>query len=200
MRTKTLIRFSIALTAGLLAVVPVALASPGDHQVGTLTIAGITGGTSTGSGSGGMDVYSYGISAKRLVSSSGGGGGAGKATVSELSVLKHADQASPKLFLAVATGQHFTGAQLDLTGDSGQLPFLTYCFRDVQAASDRQYNDGSASQAAPSEALSLHFARVTIVYSAFGFFSKQGFDFRNNVTNTDACTPPASSNNGRANK
>ncbi len=46
---------------------------------------------------------------------SGGGAGAGKVSVHDISIIKRIDKASPKLFLACATGQHIATVTLSVT-------------------------------------------------------------------------------------
>jgi type VI protein secretion system component Hcp len=198
MRTKNLIRFAIALAAGVLAVVPVAVAAPGDNKIGSLTIQGVTANSSGPSGS---DVYSYDISVKRpgSVSSVGKGAGASKATPSNLTVLKHIDNATPALFVAVASGQSFRSAKLDLDGGTGNA-YLSYCFGNVLPVLDHHYNDGSAPDTTTRETLSLLFTGLAIsVRGPFdGSDLTQGFDFSRNVKSPGYC--PTLANNTRAHK
>jgi type VI protein secretion system component Hcp len=200
MSPKILARLTVALVLGALAaVVPVAMAAPGDHQVGTLTINGVTGGgsyNSNGSGpTGVIDVYGYSLSIRRPSSlGSSGGGGVGKATPSELSIVKRADQATPGLYADVARGRLYSGAKLSLADGNGGSPYLTYCFTSLQPVADHQYNTGDDAPAngqsgVLAEGLSLKFSKVSITFS--GPFQSsdisQGFDFSKNVPVTGGC-------------
>jgi type VI secretion system secreted protein Hcp len=94
----------------------------------------------------------------------GGGGGAGKVQIQDFHFVKRLDKASPKLFLAVSTGQHLKSAVVTgrHAGRQGQ-DFLVYRLSDVQVSS---YQIGALSHAAgePSDQISLNFGRVEIEY------------------------------------
>ncbi|WP_266190282.1 type VI secretion system tube protein Hcp [Candidatus Nitrososphaera gargensis] len=54
----------------------------------------------------------------RVTPSSGGGGGAGKATFSDLNIMKTLDKSLPKLFEAVASGEHIREVKFSGTTDT----------------------------------------------------------------------------------
>jgi type VI secretion system Hcp family effector len=201
MHFKKITRFAIALVAGGLAVVPVAMgADPGSNRVGQLTISGVTGGTSSGAG-GAMDVYLYDISIKNnsTIGSSSSGAGAGKATASQLQVIKHPDQATPKLFNLVASGQRMKDARLEINGAGGASPYLTYCFSDVGVTSDHHYASGANEGDSPQEAVSLNFTRLAVTFNGpLGNDLTQGWDFSRNSKAPAYCPSPV--NNTRAHK
>jgi type VI secretion system secreted protein Hcp len=74
----------------------------------TLTIEGLDGANA-------LDVqsFSWGIENPVTIGSGGGGAGTGKAKLSDLIVERSADAASPGLFRAAATGEHFPSATLE---------------------------------------------------------------------------------------
>jgi type VI protein secretion system component Hcp len=74
----------------------------------TLTIEGLEGANA-------LDVqsFSWGIENPVTTGTGGGGAGTGKAKLSDLTVERAADAVSPRLFQAVATGEHFPSATLE---------------------------------------------------------------------------------------
>jgi len=95
--------------------------------------------------------------------SSGGGGGAGKASLQDISFGKSLDKSSPKLFLAVATGQHFTKA-IFTARSSGENPqeYLKVTLENIMVTS---YNIGGSSGDRPTDNVSLNFAKFTLEYT-----------------------------------
>jgi type VI secretion system Hcp family effector len=100
----------------------------------------------------------------------GGAGGAGKAQFGPLVVIKAVDSATPKLFLAAATGQHQAQAQVSwirkslLTG--ADEVFFTVLLQDVLVRSVRSslpnQNDPSLKLLGQVEEVSLDFATVPV--------------------------------------
>jgi type VI secretion system secreted protein Hcp len=93
----------------------------------------------------------------------GSGGGAGKVQFQDLSFSTHVSKASPALFLACATGQHFKEAKLTArkAGKAAQ-EFLTWTFSDVLVESYQ--TSGSGGDDAPLDAVSLNFTKAQISY------------------------------------
>jgi type VI secretion system secreted protein Hcp len=92
----------------------------------------------------------------------GGGAGAGKVAMQDLHVTTQTSKASPPLLLACAAGQRLKSAVL--TGRrSGQqqADFFTVTLSDV-LVSDYQVSGSEA--AAPTDAVSLRFARIVVAY------------------------------------
>ena len=91
-----------------------------------------------------------------------GGGGAGKAQFQDFVFVHRTSKASPKLFLACATGQHLKTAILTAR-KSGKAPFefLTIKLGDVVVSSFQ--HTGVAGEV-PLETVSLAFARLEIAY------------------------------------
>jgi type VI protein secretion system component Hcp len=148
-----------AAVAGVLALVggafgngsaQAARAIQADKQAATLTIEGLEGATA-------LEVQSYSWGVKNPVTEGTGGGGAGtgKATFSELTLTRAADDVSPRLFSAAATGAHFASATLE--AHVGKTT-LRYTFRLVFVTSV-QHNGGGDGV---TESLSLAFGSVTI--------------------------------------
>jgi type VI secretion system secreted protein Hcp len=96
----------------------------------------------------------------------GGGGGAGKVQMQDFRFVAHSSKASPKLFLACATGQHIKKAVLfgRKTGGGGQ-EFLTFTLTDALVS---QYQIGDSveddlqakHQPGPRDNFSLNFSKI----------------------------------------
>jgi type VI secretion system secreted protein Hcp len=97
----------------------------------------------------------------------GGGGGAGKVTFQDLHFAAPVSKASPALFLACATGQHFKEAKLSAQRGAGKAvgDFLTWTFSDVLVTS---YQSGGTetADAPPIDSVSLNFSKAQISYKA----------------------------------
>jgi type VI secretion system secreted protein Hcp len=93
----------------------------------------------------------------------GGGGGAGKVTMQDFHFTMRSSKASPKLFLACATGQHIKQAVLvgRKAGDKPQ-EYLKYKLTDILVSSYQI--GGSNGGDSPSDQISLNFARLEVEY------------------------------------
>jgi type VI secretion system secreted protein Hcp len=106
--------------------------------------------------------YSLGASNPGSLGTSGGGAGAGKVSISSLSMLKAVDANSPALFTAVASGRHFAEATLTAQwGTAAASATMRYKLEDVLVESIQHSGGGGA----PTESLSLFFAKVTWTYT-----------------------------------
>src|SRR4051812_13011909 len=96
---------------------------------------------------------------------SGSGAGAGKVDFGDLAFTMRVSKASPKLFLACATGQHFKQATLvGRKAGKGQQEFLTWTFSDVLVSG---FHTGDAvGSDAPLDNVSLNVAKAQISYQA----------------------------------
>jgi type VI secretion system secreted protein Hcp len=97
----------------------------------------------------------------------GGGGGAGKVVFQDLHVTAPVSKASPALFLACATGQHFKEAKLSAQRGGGKAAgdFLTWTFSDV-LITGYQTGGSEGADTAPIDSVSLNFAKAQISYKA----------------------------------
>ncbi|HET8756939.1 MAG TPA: type VI secretion system tube protein Hcp [Solirubrobacteraceae bacterium] len=110
-----------------------------------------------------VDSWSWGEN-QPLQPASGGGAGAGKVHVRDFSFTTRVSKASPKLFLACASGTHLKEARLvGRKSGKDQGEFLTWTFSDVLVSS---YETGGTEQALPMDAVSLNFSKVTVAYKA----------------------------------
>jgi type VI secretion system secreted protein Hcp len=91
--------------------------------------------------------------------------GAGKVDFGDLAFTMRVSKASPKLFLACATGQHFKQATLvGRKAGKGQQEFLTWTFSDVLVSG---FHTGDAvGSDAPLDNVSLNVAKAQISYQA----------------------------------
>lgn len=122
--------------------------------------------------SGPSDVYGYSFRITNAATPIRTGPGmtgfsTGTPTGSEVTVTKRLDAMSPKLFRAVATGQTFPSARLDIFATSSDADY-SYCLTTVRATSDAH---SGAELDGTTERITLAFARMTQVFeppSPFG--------------------------------
>src|SRR5579862_597098 len=87
----------------------------------------------------------------------GGGGGAGKVSMQDFSFTMKVNTASPKLFLACATGEHFKKAQTHARkAGKTQKTFYSVIMHDVLVTSFQTSGSGS-SDVIPVESITLNF-------------------------------------------
>jgi type VI secretion system secreted protein Hcp len=130
-----------------------------------LKLDGIMGESTDDVHKGEIDVqaWTWGVSQTRP-SSAGGGGGAGKASFQDFHFVTRISKASPRLFLACATGTHIKQANLTGVRDVGKgkgIDFLKFKLRDVMVT-NVQHGDSEGDL--PSEQFSLNFAKVDVSY------------------------------------
>jgi type VI secretion system secreted protein Hcp len=96
----------------------------------------------------------------------GGGRGAGKAEFQDFHFVARTSKASPKLFLACASGQHVKSALLTCRR-SGQSPleFLKYKLSEVLVSS---FVSGGSTPEEPFDQVSLNFAKIDMQYTPQG--------------------------------
>jgi type VI secretion system secreted protein Hcp len=107
--------------------------------------------------------FSWGVSHPKATGPGGGGGGAGKAVFEDLLVVAHTSKASPKLWLACASGQHIKSAILTCR-KPGKAPFefLKITLTDVLISS---YEIDGSDEELPLDQVALAFAKVETVYT-----------------------------------
>lgn len=117
---------------------------------------------------------------------SGGGGGAGKVQMQDFHFVMKVSKASPKLFLACATGQHIKKAVLVCRkAGKDQQEFYKTTFTDILVSSFQTGGSGH-SDVVPMEQLSLNFAKIEIEYKeqkpdgTLGGAIKAGYDLKAN--------------------
>jgi type VI secretion system secreted protein Hcp len=98
-------------------------------------------------------------------SAAGGGGGAGKVQMNDFSFSMRVNKASPKLFLACATGEHIKETMLTCRkAGKTQQEYLKIKFSDVLISS--YSTGGSTGDEVPMETISFNFAKIEVSYSA----------------------------------
>ena len=98
--------------------------------------------------------------------SSGGGGGAGKVNMQDFHFVMKVTKATPKLFLACASGEHIKQAVLTCRkAGKTQQDFLTYTFTDVLVSS-YQTGGSSSGDEIPMEQVSLNYTKIELEYKA----------------------------------
>ena len=133
-----------------------------------LQIDGIAGESTDAKHKGAIDVLSWSWGeANTGAHGAGGGGGAGKVSFQDLSFTTRVSKASPALFLACATGQHFKQAKLSAQRSGGKTAgdFLTWTFSDVLVSA---YHTGGSEGAdtPPLDQVALNFSKAQISYKA----------------------------------
>ncbi len=115
----------------------------------------------------------------------GGGGGAGKVSMQDFHFTMGASKASPKLFLACATGQHIPKAKLTCRKAGGkQEEFLTISFSDLLISSYQ--TGGSQGDVVPTEQVSFNYSKIEWEYKpqekggTLGSAVKAGYDVKAN--------------------
>jgi type VI secretion system secreted protein Hcp len=130
-----------------------------------LKIDGIEGESTDAKHVGWLDVDSWSWGENQpLQPATGSGGGAGKVHFRDFAFTTRVSKASPKLFLACASGQHLKQAQLvGRKAGKEQQEFLTWTFSDVLVSG---YETGGTEQALPMDSVSLNFSKVSVAYKA----------------------------------
>ncbi len=91
-----------------------------------------------------------------------GGSGAGKVSLSEFSIVKYYDSASPEIFKAMLQGKHISSGTLSAvkSGSDGKA-FLTLTFAEMFVTSQQI----SASSEIPTETVSFSYNTIKTDYS-----------------------------------
>jgi type VI secretion system secreted protein Hcp len=106
--------------------------------------------------------FSWGLSQTGTMAF-GGGGGAGKVQFNDFNFNSNMSKASPKLFLACATGEHIKWATLSgrRAGGEGNQDYLILKMTDVMISS---YQSSGAGGNSPTDAVSMAFAKIEFTY------------------------------------
>ena len=132
-----------------------------------LQITGVEGESTDAKHKGWLDVDSWSWGETQTgAHGTGGGGGAGKVSMQDFHFVTRVSKASPKLFLACASGEHFKEAKL-VARKAGkeQQEFLTWTFSDLLVSS-YQTGGSEAGQMLPLDQVSLNFAKIKVEYRA----------------------------------
>jgi type VI secretion system secreted protein Hcp len=96
--------------------------------------------------------------------SGGGGGGAGKVDMADFEFKMRVNKASPKLFLACATGDHIKEALLTCRkAGKEQQEYLKIKFSELLISSYE--TGGSKENVVPTDSISFNFAKIEFHYA-----------------------------------
>ena len=110
-----------------------------------------------------ITLLSWSLGASQVTSVAGtGGSGAGKADLSDLSIMKYLDKASAPIFKALVSGTHIKTGVLEAVKAGGDgKPFLKLSFDELFVTSQQH----SASSEVPSESVSFSYNKIKVEYS-----------------------------------
>jgi len=113
-----------------------------------------------------IELQSFSWGAHQVTPQAGGGGGgagAGKVSMQDFHFVMRTNKASPKLFLACASGQHLKSAVLTARkAGKDQQEFLVYKFTDLLVSGYQ--TGGSEGTEVPVDQVSFNFAKVQTEY------------------------------------
>ena len=152
-----------------------------------LKIAGIDGESTDDAHKGEIDIESWSWSESNTGGddSHTGGGARGRVTMNDFSFVMKLSQASPKLFLACAQGEHIKSAWLTAHRSGGKASdyFLKWSFADLLISS---YQTGATSGELPTDQVSFNFSKIEVEYKmqkpdgSLGSSIKAGWDRKTN--------------------
>lgn len=150
-----------------------------------LKIDGIDGETQQKGHAGSIELASWSFGETNSGSwAASGGGGSGKVNMQDFHFVMHVNKASPKLFLACATGEHIRSAKLTCRkAGKTQQEFLKVTFTDLLVSSYQTGGSGS-SDVIPTDQISLNFAKIEFDYAeqkadgSLGASVKTGYDLK----------------------
>jgi type VI secretion system secreted protein Hcp len=130
-----------------------------------LAIDGIPGESEDSKHKNEIHVFSWGFGESQAGTMAfGGGGGAGKVQMQDFTFSMAVNKASPKLFLACATGEHIKKAVLTARkAGKDQQDYLQVTLSDVLVSS-YQTNGDARANALPTDQISLNFGAIEIAY------------------------------------
>jgi type VI secretion system secreted protein Hcp len=128
-----------------------------------LKLDGITGESVDDKHKDWIQILSWSWGASQVTSVAGtGGSGAGKADLSDFSIMKFLDKASTPLFKSLTTGGHIkTGSMEAVKAGGNGKPFLKVDFQELFVTSQQL----SASSEVPTESVSFSYNQIKVEYS-----------------------------------
>jgi type VI secretion system secreted protein Hcp len=151
-----------------------------------LKIEGVDGEATDSKHKGEIDIQSWSWGETQVGAEAyGGGGGAGKVSMQDFNFTMRVNKASPKLFLACATGEHIKKAVLTCRkAGKDQQEYLKVTFTDLLISSYQ--TGGSAGDIVPMDSISFNFAKIEWEYKeqkpdgTLGAAAKAGYDLKLN--------------------
>jgi type VI secretion system secreted protein Hcp len=151
-----------------------------------LKIDGIEGESNDSAHLGEIDVNSFSWGENRAGGGSGDGNGTGKVNMNDFSITMAVSKASPKLFLACATGEHIKSALLTARKDNNaSQEYLKWSFTDIQITS-YSTSANTREDEKPIEQITFSFGKISIEYKeirsngTLGPSTTAGWDLKNN--------------------
>jgi type VI secretion system secreted protein Hcp len=133
-----------------------------------------------------IESWSFGLSQTGSFGA-GGGGGAGKASFQDVHFTSKLNAASPKLFIASATGEHIKSAILTCRKAGGkQEEYFVVTLSDILVSSYQTGGHGASGEL-PMDQFALNFAKMEIAYKVqdnkggLGAAIKAGYDLKKSV-------------------
>ncbi len=151
-----------------------------------LKIDGIAGESQDSKHKGEIELESFSWGETQAGGTGGGGGGAaGKVQMQDFHFVMSVNKASPKLFLACASGQHLKDATfVARKAGKDEQEFLVYKFTDILVSSYQ--TGGAAGDMLPVDEVSLNFAKIEMEFrpqkgdGSLGPPVKGGWDVKKN--------------------
>jgi type VI secretion system secreted protein Hcp len=104
-----------------------------------------------------IEVSSFQIDRLRNAAIGGAtGGGAGKVSVHDISITKHVDASSAKIFQACVTGKHYQKVLISMRKAGGDPSYMNIVLHDVFLSSYQKSSGGDR----PTESLTLNFTKL----------------------------------------
>lgn len=129
-----------------------------------LKIEGLEGESQDDKHKGEIHIASFHIGASNMgTGGTGTGSGSGKAVIHDLHCAKHADKATPNLFLACATGKHFPSATLTIK-KAGENPHAYLIYKMSNVLISAFGSKGSGGGEIAHESISLNFSKIEVTY------------------------------------
>ncbi len=119
--------------------------------------------------------FHWGISNNIVFGTGGGGATVGKASAQDLLLTADSSKASPKLFIALATGDNIQEGLLSLrSGGESQTTFATLRLTNVFVVAYDQAGVGESGN--PTDEFALRYGKIEFTYNTV----KEAFDFQTN--------------------
>ncbi len=152
-----------------------------------LKITGIDGESKDSKHKGEIEIQSWSFGhTQQGTEAGGGGGGAGKVLAGDFHFTMKVSKASPKLFLACATGEHFkTAIVVARKAGKEQQEYYKWTFTDLLVTSFQTGGSGGAD-IVPIEQISMNFAKAEVEYKeqnedgSLGGSTKAGYHYKEN--------------------
>lgn len=128
-----------------------------------LKLDGVPGESKDEQHNGWIDILSFSWGVKQT-KASGSGGGAGKAMISDLTMTKRVDKATPLLVQNVINGRHAATGMLSVRKAGASTDFLKYSLSSVLVSS-LTHEGNTRGDSTPLEQLELGFLKISVVVS-----------------------------------